>query len=307
MTSLYILNGPEIGRSIEMREGVSFLGRSLDNDICISDKTISRKHLKFCIEDGRYFITDLKSQNKTFYQGKYLLPGEKVEIVAGAPIALGMTVICLGDSCKDKIAPYLDTVTLLRNLENGAGSLADRRKRTWQKRGDLINKVSLALKEDLPLTEMLREVLSHVFHHLRRIDRGAFILVEPEILETRSVLCRTTEAGKESVTAYSEDVVRNVLKAGKPVVFSKSYVEDRDGVADTLRVLKIESVVCLPLIGGTGVLGAMYLDSLKRPDGFRKDDLLDLLDIAQRIAVTVESDRFAADMAEVAKNLDPDN
>jgi hypothetical protein len=50
----------------------------------------------------------------------------------------------------------------------------------------------------------------------------------------------------------------------------------------------------------------MYLDSLKRPDGFRKDDLLLLLDIGQRIAVSVERDRFASDIIELANSLTGD-
>jgi len=47
----------------------------------------------------------------------------------------------------------------------------------------------------------------------------------------------------------------------------------------------------------------MYVDSLKRPDGFRKDDLLILLDIGQRVALAVETDRLATELEEVAKSL----
>jgi pSer/pThr/pTyr-binding forkhead associated (FHA) protein len=114
---LYILNGPEIGRSLELKEGVSFLGRSPDNDIRIQDETVSRKHLKIVFKKGRYFATDLKSQNRTFYDGQYLLPGQEVEIVEGAPIAIGMTVICLGEGCREQMAPFFDTVTLIRGKE----------------------------------------------------------------------------------------------------------------------------------------------------------------------------------------------
>jgi hypothetical protein len=301
--NLYILNGPEIGRSFALKEGVSFLGRSLDNDIRIEDETVSRKHLKIVTKKGRYFVTDLKSQNRTFYDGKYLVPGQKVEIVEGVPLAIGMTVICLGESCREKMAPFFDTVALIRGKTAAGRTSEDRRKRTRQKRGDLINKVSLTLIDDVPLMQMLREVLGHIFHHLKRIDRGAFVLIDSGSLDAKSVVCKVNKSGEDSTFTYSEEVVKSVLKAGKPVVYSKSYVEDRNGLVDTLKVLKIESVMCIPLIGGTGVIGAVYLDSLKRPDGFRRDDLLDLLDIAQRIAVTVESDRLAADILEVARNL----
>ena len=168
MINVYILNGPEIGRSFELKEGECLLGRSPQNDICIDDKTVSRKHLKIVVKEYRYFITDLKSRNRTFYGGEYLVPYQEMEIVEGAPIAIGMTVIGLGEKCKDKMAPYLETAAL---------------------------------------------------------------------------------------------------------------------------------------IGGSGVIGAMYLDSLKRPDGFRKEDLLDLLYIAQRIALAVESERFTADILDAMRNL----
>jgi len=306
MINLYVLNGPEIGRFFELKEGESFLGRSPENDICINDKTVSRKHIKIVVREDRYFITDLKSRNRTFYGGTFLTAAEEVEIVEGAPVAIGMTVVGLGEKCKDKIASYVETATLIRRIALNGAALEDRRKRTWQKRGDLHSKISNILREDFPLRQMLDEVLAHIFHHLKRLDRGAFVLVEPGILEIKESVFRVSKPGAEEGASYSEKVVKAVLKAGKPLVFSKSYVEDRDGVVDTLEVLKIESVMCLPLIG-SGVVGAMYLDSLKRPDGFRKDDLLDLLDIAQRIAVTVESDRFAADIRHAATNLSDDH
>jgi hypothetical protein len=305
--NLYILNGPEIGRSVKLREGISLLGRSLDNDIRIQDETVSRKHLKIVVKRGRYFVTDLKSQNKTFYDGEYLVPGREVEIVEGVPLAIGMTVICLGSGCEEQMAPFLDTVTLIRGKEEASGAFEDRRKRTRQKRRDLLNKVSISLKGDLPLTEMLGEVLGHIFHHLKRIDRGAFVLVDPGSLDAKRVIDRINKPSEDTEVSYSEKVVDSVLKAGKPMVYTKGYVEDRNGLVDTLKVLKIESVMCLPLIAGSGVVGAMYLDSLKMPDGFRRNDLLDLLDVAQRIAITVEANRLAADLIEVVKNLTGDD
>jgi adenylate cyclase len=300
--NLYVLNGPDIGRSVEVKDGVSILGRSRENDVRISDETVSRKHLRIFVKGDRYFITDLKSQNGTYYEGKYLIPGEEVEIVEGARIAVGMTVVCLGESCRGKLAPYLDTIAVLKEKELG-GRFEDRRKRTRLKRTGLINKVSHSLKGDLPLTQMLGEVLDNIFQYLKRIDRGVFVLVDTSGVKEKRVIHRLNKTGEESKATYSEKVVGLVLEKGKPVVFSKSYVEDRSGVVDTLKILKIKSVICVPLRGGSGVLGAMYLDSLKRPDGFRKDDILDLMDIAQRIAVTVESNRFAAHIVELAKNL----
>lgn len=303
MVDLLILNGPEIGRTIEVNEGVKFLGRSKDNDIRIEDETVSRKHLKMVVKKGSYFVTDLKSQNGSFYDGKYLTPGKEVELEEGTPLAIGMTVICLGRGCREQMTPFLDTVTLIRGKDKIEPLPGDRRKRTQQKRGDLLSKVSLTLKDTLPLRDMLEQVLDHVFHHLKRIDRGAFVLVDPETREPLETVCKQSKRKETPGAKYSEEVVRRVLESGKPLVYSKTYTEDGKAVADTLKVLKIESVLCLPLFSGSGLAGAMYLDSLKRPDGFRKDDLLALLDIGQRIALAVERERLASEILTAASTL----
>ena len=296
VTDLVILNGPEIGRTLRIKEGVSFLGRSLDNDIRIEDKTISRKHLKIESIRGKLFVTDLSSRNGTFYDGKYVIPGHEVEVKEGVPLAIGMTVICFGEGCKEQIVPFLDTVSLIREKGKKQGVVEDRRSETDQKREDLLSKVSRTLKGSGPLKVILEKVLGHIFHHLKRLDRGAFVLVDPETLKTMETICTVNKSSEDISASFSEEVIQSVLEAGKPLIFSKGYTEEKSALVDTLKVQKIESVMCVPLINGSRIMGAMYVDSLKRPDGFRKDDLLTLLDIGQRVALAVETDRLASDL-----------
>ena len=304
MIDLVILNGPEIGKTLGIREGVSFLGRSLDNDLRIEDKTISRRHLKIESVRGRYFVTDLSSRNGTFYDGKYVVPGHEVEVKEGVPLAIGMTVICFGKGCREQIMPFLDTVSLIRDKGKKDWISEDRRARTPQKRGELLTKVSLTLKHSDPLKKILEKVLGHIFNHLKRIDRGAFILVDPERLEIVERICNVNEkSGNDIVASFSEEVVQTVLKTGKPLVFSEGYMKEEGVLVDTLKVQKIKSVICAPLINGPRMMGAMYVDSLKRPDGFRMDDLMILLDIGQRVALALETDRLASDLEDVAKSL----
>jgi pSer/pThr/pTyr-binding forkhead associated (FHA) protein len=303
VTDLVILNGREIGRTLSIKEGVSFLGRSLDNDIRIEDKTISRKHLKIEKVRGRLFVTDLSSRNGTFYDGKYVVPGHEVEVKEGVPLAIGMTVICFGEGCKEQIVPFLDTVSLILEKGKKQGVPEDRRSETDQKREDLFSRVSLTLKGSGPLKVILEKVLGHIFSHLNRLDRGAFVLVDPETLRTTETICTVNKPSEGSIAFFSDDVIQSVLETGKPLIFSKGYTEEKSALVETLKVQKIESVMCVPLINGSRTMGAMYVDSLKRPDGFRKDDLLTLLDIGQRVALAVESDRLASDLAEVAKTL----
>jgi pSer/pThr/pTyr-binding forkhead associated (FHA) protein len=300
---LVILNGPEIGRTISVKDGISFLGRSIDNEIRIEDKTISRKHLKIESVRGRSYVTDLSSRNGTFYDGKYVIPGHEMEVKEGVPLAIGMTVICFGEGCKDQIVPFLDTVSLIREKGKKEDTREDRRSGTAQKRHDLLSRVSATLKHTGSLSLILEEVLGHLFHHLNRLDRGAFVLVDPKTLQAVETICRVNECNNDMAASFSGEAVQHVLESGKPLIFSKGYSEEKSVLVDTLKVQKIESVMCVPLIYGPRIVGAMYVDSLKRPDGFRKGDLLILLDIGQRVALAVETDRLAMELEEVAKNL----
>ncbi len=296
MANVYILNGPDIGRSIKLREGVSYVGRSFDNDIRIDDKTVSRKHLKIVNRSGKFFVTDLKSRNGTYFDGKYLDPGCEVEVEEGMRLALGMTVIGLGGECKEQMTTFLDTVTLIRKKWKKDEEARDRRARTKEKRLDLLANVSMSLKTTSGMKEALTEVLGHILHFLRRIDRGAVVLVDPQTLRISESICRSTKRGEEISPPYCEEAVRQALETRKPVAYSKTYTANEEIIVDTLKILKIESVLSIPLISGSKTMGVLYLDSLERPDGFRIDDLLVVLEISQRIALAMEGTRVGSEI-----------
>ena len=174
VTDLVILNGPEIGRTLRVREGVAYLGRSLDNDIRIDDKTVSRKHLKIESIRDKHFVTDLSSRNGTFYNGKYVVPGHEVEVEEGVPLAIGMTVICFGKGCREQIVPFLDTVSLIREKKERERPQKTK-ERGLSRKGKTCFPKYLLLSKTAGLGDP-RKVLGHIFHHLKRIDRGAFVL-----------------------------------------------------------------------------------------------------------------------------------
>jgi len=303
MANVYILNGPDIGRSFKLREGVSFVGRSVDNDIIVDDKTVSRKHLKIVNTGEKVFVTDLKSRNGTFFDGKYLDPGCEVEIEEGMPVALGMAVIGLGEECKEQMTPFLDTVSLIRKNWKQDEKSGDRRAKTREKRLDLLANVSMTLKTTSGIKEALTEVLGHILHFLKRIDRGAIVLVDPSNLKISESICQSKKSGDDIIPPYCGEAVQQALKTQKPVVYSKTYTANEEIIVDTLKILKIESVLAIPLISGSESLGVLYLDSLERPDGFRMDDLLVVLEISQRIGLAMQETIMDSKISSVVEKL----
>lgn len=299
MTKLHILNGPDIGQSFELIDGATYLGRSIDNNIRIEDKTVSRRHLRIVKKGPKYFVMDLKSRSGTFYNGNYLASGVEHEVKEGVPIAIGMSVICIGGRSVEEIVPFLDSIELTRESGEQSGIFEVHREKTNQKKLELLYRVAVTLSKDSPLDEVLKEILDHIFELLSRIDRGAFILVDPDTETIADVISKPYNLSDESTTLYCRDVVRRVIKDRRPVVISNAHTLQEDEFADTLKVLKIESVICLPLISGSQIMGVMYFDSLRRLYGFSREDILLFEELSQRIVVAIENARFASDLTTI--------
>ena len=75
---------------IPISKGILDIGRDRDSaDYVISDnETVSRKHATLFVRDGRHYIVDNGSTNKTYVHDTEIPPFEEVEILSGARIRL---------------------------------------------------------------------------------------------------------------------------------------------------------------------------------------------------------------------------
>jgi hypothetical protein len=304
MTKLYILNGPETGQSFELRDGTNYVGRSLENDIPIEDKTVSRRHLKIDKKGNKLFITDLESRNGTFFNCNLMAPGIELQAKEGEPIAIGMSVICLGHGCVESMTSLVDLIGLTSEIGGESGIFVVHGDKTNQKKLELLYRVSETLALNLPINETLEKVLDQLFKFLKRIDRAAFILVDPESETILDVISKSAKPTDESSSVYCPDVVRRVIGNKEPVMVSNVQTEDEDDeLLDTLKILRIESVMCVPMISSSRIMGILYVDSIERSYGFGKEDLLLFMDLSQRTALSIENARIAFDSTTIADNL----
>ena len=307
MAYLYVLNGPGKGRSFRLREGENYIGRSIDNDIRIEDRTLSRKHARVVLKGSRFFITDLRSQNKTFFDGAYLEPGSVVELKAGVPIALGTTIVTVSLSETDdgQMTSFSETVKLSRADIEKAGQLTERRDEPDGKRLRLLEEASDLLISGTSIHDALEKILLSITEELTRVDRAAILLADPQTGEIEETVLGPHTPKTQKTATYSTKVVERVLAVKRPVMISNTKTEEGD-IADTLKVLKVQSVLCVPMIFASRMAGVIYLDSVRIPYGFREDDLALLTELGQQIALAVEKARFVADISKAAESLVPD-
>jgi GAF domain-containing protein len=68
-----------------------------------------------------------------------------------------------------------------------------------------------------------------------------------------------------------------------------TFSEDKVDLSESMEIMKVRSVMCVPLISRSQVKGAIYVDSLNRPYGFRKEDLSLLTALSVPAAFAIEN------------------
>ena len=289
MTYIYILQGPCEGESFELKDGDTYIGRSPENDIQIRDKSVSRNHLKIIRKDDSYFIRDLKSTNGTFVEGEKISAGIEFEVSEGIHIVLGKTEICIGEECLEEIESGEDSRDLAEKPPINGKEAGKTRPLTFQKNMELMFNICTVLMEPLDIVDILRKILDQILDLFKRTDRGVIILIDHETKAISKEISRIKGSGKETGKWYSVDVVEQVIKNNKAVIISDVYLEDKDGLSGTLEIMKIGSVMCVPLISKSQLWGVIYVDSVDKAYGFREEDLDLITALSSPIALAIEN------------------
>jgi hypothetical protein len=304
MSKLYVLNEPDTGRSFELKEGANYLGRSHENEVQIKDETVSRQHLRILKKGNSYFLTDLGSLNGTFCGGHYLNAGIEAEVKEGMPIAIGMTLLCIGEQSLGEVMPFLDATGLNREIGEGSGIFAMHKGKTNQKKLESLYKISEVLALGLPIKDKLGKVLDIIVELLTRIDRAAIILVDSVTTKTTQFIYRSQADEDHARSVFSLDTVSQVIKGKKAVAISDARTEETEiELAATLRMKEITAVMCVPIMSQSDVLGVIYLDSLKRPYGFFQGDVALFQHIAERAVPAIEHYRLVSELENAADKL----
>jgi pSer/pThr/pTyr-binding forkhead associated (FHA) protein len=267
MYRLHVVSGPEIGRSFELEGELTYIGKTSENEIQIKDRFISRKHLTVLKKRGKYFLKDLQSANGTFVDGNLIRSGVEVELPEGVPVVIGMSVFCVGERCSDDILDIVKSLSIPNDTIQGGTEQTKHRPRAIEKNMELLRNVSRFLTRSLDLRDVLDRILDSVLTLLKRIDRGAIILLDQKKGEISEVVFKAREGVKGD--EYCREVVDEVMRKGSElVIMGKDQI-----LSDALRLSEIKSVMCVPLLNRSRVSGAIYVDSVIDSNAFRKDDL----------------------------------
>ena len=290
MSKLFIFNGPMEGRSFDLKSGITFVGRSPENDIQIKDKSISRRHLKVAREGDKFLIEDLKSQNGTFINGDPLSPGDQFETEEGVPITLGNISISLGKKYSEGGMVIHHSISMSEKAgEIGQYPLYKDRGITDRDRLELIYEVSTILSQSLDIDEICEKIMDSLFSALQRIDSGAILLINHETGEHKEIIARSRDIDKSIRINYSRTIVNRVIKEGQAVVMTDTSRENESDLSESIVMMHVKSVMCVPLMGKSAILGVIYVHSANVEQSFQKDDLYLLTGLSNPAAMAIEN------------------
>jgi GAF domain-containing protein len=231
------------------------LGRGRQADVLIDDPSLSRLHARVSIDDsGQLAVDDLGSTNGIFVNG-----GEQLSafLVPGDTVRFGRVeyLVSLADVLGTPDGEPVVSQTILRRVALTATPKVDR----------LALEALLATSREMMAFEDLPALLERVLDRLVAIvkpDRAAILLVDGG---TGGMIPRAVRpAGAySSVSEFaSSTVVHEALTARDAFIVHDIRMDPRLRQAASVMLAGVRSVICVPLLGRSGPIGALYADKL---------------------------------------------
>ncbi|MFW6147064.1 MAG: adenylate/guanylate cyclase domain-containing protein [Thermodesulfobacteriota bacterium] len=102
MPVLRILNDEDIHQRVPIGNGITTIGREKDNDLILSDKTVSRHHARLTITKDGCLLTDLGSYNGTIVNGT---PVQSTILHNNDTIKIGLKRLVFLDETETELSP----------------------------------------------------------------------------------------------------------------------------------------------------------------------------------------------------------
>jgi signal transduction histidine kinase len=286
MDTLYVIDGPMKGTAFSLKDGITTLGRDSDNDICVADIGASRHHAKLIKRDDKLFIVDISSFRGVYIDGVRIEKGKEIELKKDNVLIIGSTILSLQkEPPKNKVASLYPAAMGRRETD---------RPRDHSRSLELLLKVSNIFAQSIDIEKLLDEVMDQIFSLLKRIDRGVILLLDNESGELKEVVSKTRmgdELGSSEIN-YSRTIVKRTIREREPVKMSNTSDVSRTELSDSIELMNVMSVMCVPITYKGEVRGAIYVDSIGLPYGFRDHDLLLLTGLSNTAAIALQNARL---------------
>ena len=311
MAILKRVTGDPPGQVIDLKNDVTVIGRSPECHIVLDPNGVSRKHAEIKKVGNAFFLSDLRSRNKTLVNNLVveagrdhpLKQGDRINICdvefvyypvapskeSGSRDDADVMVVTEGEAFDDPNMHTLDAsrssamASVVRPEVKLKAILEIARNLSTELRIDHVApKILDSLMELFPQAERLFLVL--VDKDTKRLVRKAF-----RYRPNRKTPFSSTIPEDEVPMSISRSLVNHVLGQKKAVLSQDAGNDKNLPTSASIADLKIRSVMCVPLVTPDGqALGILQLDTSDRRQ-FHQDDLDVLAAVASQAAISVQN------------------
>lgn len=325
MPSLDVITGDGRRSTFKIEKGEITIGRSNDNNLVLSDETVSRHHAEITKTKGGYLLTDLGSINHTKVndekiQSVLLKHNDKITIGHSSLIFLAKkegkaspedSLVLTTDTDYEKESKQIlkslsgsgatDSQELLVSIEDmrpkeAAVAVTPEKTQAELERTNkvlwLLFEISRQLNSITDFRELLKKIMDLIFRVIDA-DYGFLILTGdekeaqfiPVVVKYKDDQERDT--GKLKV---SRTIIQRVIHDKDAILTLNAMADSRFDGAKSVFIEKMRSVICAPLWRKDKIIGVIQLDSVRLDNQFTQDDLELLKAIGSQMAMILEQD-----------------
>jgi transcriptional regulator with GAF, ATPase, and Fis domain len=122
------------------------------------------------------------------------------------------------------------------------------------------------------LGELLDALMDAVIE-ITNADKGFLILLEGETLDVKVARNLNREHIADAVTQLSDSIIAKVVRSRKAVIVSDALRDDEFSSSKSVMQLKVNSVICVPLLDRGRLLGLIYVGNDSIRDLFQQDTM----------------------------------
>jgi len=279
------------------------------------DLKASRLHCRLEEAEGAWRIVDEGSQNGTLVNGSLITARP---LRTGDVIEIGATRIVFEDA-NGKPLPASPAPServpdeLGRTMEIPRGAVEDPGDGVDDLLRDRANlmrlqRVARAINSELEIEHLLEIIVDHAVE-LTDAERGFLILFaeDGEEMEFRCSRSFAKEPVDSPEYTISRSIARRVLDEESAVVAVNAVEDERFRDIQSISVLGLRSVLCLPFRMRDRVRGVLYIDNRLQKGVFNRQDLRMLEALADQAAAAIEKARLFKSLQEKRSELEESN
>jgi len=310
--------------SLKVEKETFTIGRSNDNNLILSDKSVSRHHAEIKKTKEGYLLTDLGSYNGTKVNEKLT---QSVLLKHNDKIKIGLTSLIFLVEKKDAVSQEgslvlttdsdyenehkevlkslsqssaIDSKELLVSLEamktpkEVAISAPPEETQTELERRNKVLFVLYEISRQLNTIHDFRELLKRIMDLIFMVisaDYGFLVLTGDETedqLIPMVVKYRDNREKDSGKLKASQTLIHKVIHDKVAILTSNAMTDSRFNGAKSLFIQKIRSAICVPLWRKDKIIGVIQLDSIRFDNQFTQDDLELLKAIGSQMAMIIE-------------------